>query len=158
MRAPALICCILLQVTSPAWGRNVDLTKAIAGADAIAEVQVIRICESIDGGIVSKHAKLRVVGKSFGLEPNTNFDTLFWRPSNVGTLALASDAPMFVLGEHSIVLAIRRTEKWTVIRQIQLSRDRNVMEPDILKALGLADNTDAVTVMRQLLERKLRGK
>jgi hypothetical protein len=127
---------LLATLTCPALARHGPIESTLKFTEAIACVRVTSVTEDLRQGIVYQRANLTPIGNSYGMSDHSSIEVEFGIPAKPGTRSFSSDSPYFQIGQRSIVLLKRDGDRWLVLRQISLSDEGKVEEPEIFRALG----------------------
>jgi hypothetical protein len=119
-----------------ALGRHAPIEATLQHAEAIAYVRVTSVTEDLKDGLVTRRATLSVVGKAYGIKDVLSFEVPFGLPSKLGSISVASDAPLFILGQRSVVVLKSDGNGQHVLRQIFVSDEGKIEEPEVFRALG----------------------
>lgn len=143
MKFIPLLLSLFAVIVCRSAARHAPIDRVLDLAEVIAHVRVTSVTEDLHEGILSRRATLSLVGRSHGLPGQFPIEVTSGVPSKFPGCTLASDSPLFLIGEESIVLLKKDGENWTVLRQIQLSEEGKVEEPEVFRAVGFDRGADA---------------
>jgi hypothetical protein len=142
---------VWLFASAAVFGRHAPIESTLESTEAVAWIRVTSVTEELRDELIHRHAVLTIIGNSHGLAPASTINVEFGVPSRPPARTVSSDGPFFLPGQRSILLLGRERERWVVLRQIYLSDDDTVAEPEIFRPLGFDRGASARYAVDRLI-------